>query len=157
MTHSHSVLGAALCGVAILSAPSFAVEMQPGLWELTTKIERAGSVVKRPVRMRCETAEAANAASTQTDLDISRMVKEKLSGASGQDLCKLTDAKNSREMAAWRLQCAGKPDLEQVVTIRFDNPGHYVLVITTSVTALNRTFTTSVLTTEGRHKGECRR
>ena len=148
-------LGATL--VVQILAPAAAVELQPGLWELTTKVDRNGAVSMRPPRSKCITAEKANAARTKTDLDIIAGVKAKLSAPSGRDACKLVDAKNSPDLMTWRLQCtAGSSSAEQEITARFDSPRHYVVVIRSSITFLNKTLT-SVSTTEGQHKGECRR
>jgi hypothetical protein len=104
----------------------------------------------------CITAEAANAARTKTDFDISAGAKARLSTRFGQDACKLTDAKNSRDGFTWRMQCAGSRRAEQEGIARFDNPQHYVLVIKTSLIGPTKTGT-SILTAEGRRKGECQR
>lgn len=143
--------------IAALSVvPAAAVEMQPGLWELTTKVDRDGAVSTRSPRSRCVTAEAANAARNKTDFDISAGAKAMLSARFGQDACKLIDAKNSRDLVTWRLQCTGNPSAEQEGTARFDNLRHYTLTIRTSVTARDKTVI-SVVTAEGKHKGECPR
>ena len=142
--------------LVLAGGPAKAVDMQPGLWELTTKVDRNGAVSTRPPRSRCITPEAANAARAKTDFDISAGAKARLSARFGQDACKLIDTKNSQVLTTWRLQCTGSPRVEQEGTARFDNPRHYVLVIRTSMTVLNKTLT-SVLTTEGQHKGECPR
>lgn len=130
--------------------------MQPGLWELTTKVDRDGAVSTRSPRFRCVSAEAANAARTKTDFDLSGGTRAMLSARFGSDACKLIDARNTRDMMTWRLRCTGSPRAEQEGTARFDNPRHYTLIVRTSMTAADKTVT-SVATTEGRHKGECPR
>jgi len=146
----------ALAVVMLFAASAEAIELQPGLWELTSKIDRNGTVSTRSPHSRCITAEAAKAARTKTDFDISAGNKVRLSGRFGQDACKIVDRKNSRALMSWRLQCTGSPRVEQEGTARFDSPRHYVLVIRTSITAQDKTFT-SVLTTEAQYKGECQR
>jgi hypothetical protein len=139
-----------------LRLPAHAVEMQPGLWELTTTLDDYGTVSKHPPHRHCVTAEDAKAASSRSDDAIGDMLKGKLGADDIHKLCKVTEAKNISGLARWRVLCAGTPDLEQVVTARFDGPRHYTLVIKTSMTARNRTFT-STRTTEGYYKGECQR
>lgn len=145
--------GTALIAVSF-GLPAAAVEMQPGRWELTTKVERDGAVSTRRPRSRCISRQAANAARDRTDLEIAAIVTSRPSAPLDKDACKVTDVKNSQDLMTWRLQCTGSPSVEQQVTTRFENPRHYVLVIRTSMTVLNKT-STSVLTTEGRHTGEC--
>lgn len=136
--------------------PAAAIEMQPGLWELTSKVDRNGAASTRPPRSLCVTAETANAARARTDFDLSGGAKAGLNARFGRDACKLVEAKNSQDLMSWRLQCTSSPSAEQEGTARFDNPRHYLLVIRTSITASNKTVT-SVTTTEGRHIGECPR
>lgn len=143
--------------IAALSAlPAAAVEMQSGLWELTTKVDRDGALSTRSPRYRCVTAQAADAARARTDFDITSGAKAALSARFGRDACKLIDAKNGRDLMTWRLQCTGRPSAQQEGTARFDNPRHYTLIIRTSITTADKTVT-SVVTAEGRHKGECPR
>lgn len=136
----------------VLSAA--AVEMRPGLWELTTQVEQNGAGSTRPQRSRCVTAEAAEAARTKSDFDISAHAKKSLNSRFGRDACKLTDEKNSRDLISWRLQCTGKSSAEQEGVARFDSPEHYTLAIRTSMTSAGKTVT-SVVKVEGRHRGEC--
>jgi hypothetical protein len=136
--------------------PATSAEMQPGLWELTSKVYRDGTVLARSPRFRCITAEIASAARANTDFDLSAGAKAMLSARFGQDACKLTDAKNSENLITWRLRCTGNRSTEQEGTVRFDNPRHYTLTVRTSMTAGDKTVA-SVLTAEGQHKGECPR
>lgn len=138
----------------VLSAA--AVEMQPGLWELTTRVEQDGAASTRPTRSRCVTAEAADAARTKTDFDIAARSKKLLNSRFGQDACKLTDEKNSQDLISWRLRCTGVRSAEQEGVARFDSPRHYTLTIRTTMTSADKTVT-SVVTVEGRHRGECPR
>ena len=141
---------------AMPASPAAAVEMQPGLWELTTKVDRAGIGVTRPQRARCVTAENANAARTATGLDIGTGFRTTLGPSVGQENCKLIDAKNGTDLMTWRLQCTGSTSAQREFTARFDSPRHYVTVTRTSVTVGNRTVTI-ISTTEGQYKGECPR
>lgn len=130
-----------------------AVEMEPGLWQLTTRIDRDGVGATRPRYGRCVTAEQARAARTASALDIDTGFK---AAAAGQESCKLLDAKNGKDLMTWRLLCTGGTSAQREFTARFDNPRHYVAVTRTSVTTGGRTVTI-VTTTEAQHKGECPR
>jgi hypothetical protein len=130
--------------------------MQPGLWELTTKVERDGVAATRPLRARCVTTNSAKAARSATARDIDTGFKSMLGASPAQEACKLTDVRNDKDLITWRLQCAGGTNAQREYTARFDNPRHYVETTKTSVTVNNKTFT-AVETTEGRYKGECPR
>lgn len=136
--------------------PAVAVEMQPGLWEQTTKVERDGAVSTRSPRRKCVTAESASIARSKADFGFSAKAHALLRSRFGRDACKLIDAKNSQYLISWRLRCTGNPSAEQEGTVRFDRPRHYKLTIRTSMTSAGKTVT-SVLTAEGRYVGECSR
>lgn len=136
--------------------PAASVELQPGLWELTGTIDRDGTVSARSPRLRCVTPEAAGAARAGAGFDLGAGARAALGARFGRDACRLTEAVRGETLVTWRLQCGGDPGAEQVGTVRFDGPRHYTLTIRTSLTAGARTVT-SVLTAEGRHKGECPR
>jgi len=133
-----------------------AVEMEPGLWQLTTRIERDGVGTTRPRSGRCVTADQARAARTASALDIGTGFKTALGSSPSQESCKLSDAKNDKNLMTWRLLCTGGTSAEREFTARFDNPRHYVTVTTTRVTTGSKTVTI-VTTTEAQHKGECPR
>lgn len=147
---------AGAASLALMPLPAAAVDMQPGLWELTSKVDRDGVPESRPTRSQCITAEIANAARDRTDFGLGGGATARLNARFGKDACKLVETKNSPELMSWRLRCTGSPRAEQEGTARFDNPRHYLLVITTRLTAANKTVS-SVTTTEGRHIGECPR
>lgn len=133
-----------------------AVEMEPGLWQLTTRIDRDGVGATRPRYGRCVTAEQARAARTASALDFDTGFKTALGTSAGQESCKLLDAKNGKDLMTWRLLCTGGTGAQREFTARFDNPRHYVTVTRTSVTTGGRTVTI-VTTTDAQHKGECPR
>ncbi|MBA7467044.1 hypothetical protein ES707_02239 [subsurface metagenome] len=133
-----------------------AVELEPGLWQLTTRIDRDGVGSTRPQYGRCVTTEQARAASTASALDINTGFKAALGSSPSQESCRLLDAKNGKDLMTWRLQCTGSISAEREFTARFDNPRHYVTVTRTSITTGSKTVTV-VTTTEARHKGECPR
>jgi hypothetical protein len=141
---------------ALCILPATAVEMQPGFWELTSRINRDGVGSTRPVRVRCVTAERANATRSMTDLDVNSGLSATLGASSGRDACKLTEAKSGKDVLTWRLQCTGSPSLTKEFSARVDSPRHYVAVTKTSITLGNKTLTV-VSTTEGHYKGECPR
>ena len=155
----YRLLRRAACVLAALTyfaASAEAVDLQPGLWELTSKVERNGAGSTRQPRSRCITSKAADAARAKSNFDMSAIAKARLSARFGKDACKLVEAKNSQHLVTWRLRCAGSPGAEQEGTARFDDPRHFVVVIRTSITTRDKTYT-SVVTTEGQYKGECPR
>jgi hypothetical protein len=139
---------------ALSYLPAAAVEMQPGLWELTAKIDRDGAVSTHSPRSRCVSAESARAARTRTTFDLGGGAKAMLGARFGEGACRLTDTRNTRNLVSWRLQCTGSPRVEQDGAARFDNPRHYRLMIRTRMTAGDKTVT-SIVTAEGQQKGEC--
>jgi hypothetical protein len=147
---------AAVATFALCATNVHAVEMQPGLWELTTKVYRKYAVSIVRSRPSCITAESTKAARAMGDVDMISVVKGRLKPFFGQDACKITDTINGPQTATWHLKCAGSRSVEQVVIVQFDNPRHYQLVIKTSTVAQDKTRT-SLLRMEGQHKGECPR
>jgi hypothetical protein len=141
---------------ALSGLPTAAVEMQPGLWEVTTIVDHNGAVSTRSPRLKCINAEGPNAAGTNADFGFSADARAMLSARFGQDACKLVEAKNGKDLITWRLQCTGKLSAEQEGSVRFDNPQHYTATIRSSITSDKKTVTSTV-TTEGRHRGDCPR
>jgi len=136
--------GATLLILAAL--PAKAVDLQPGLWEVSGKTERDGVITPRPMRTKCITPEKAK--------DISRRPSIEFSPSRGSESCKTVDSQKTVNGMTWRLQCAGLITAEQTGSFVFDSPQHYTILLKTTATAGRRTQT-STLTVEGRRIGEC--
>lgn len=148
-------VGALLLLAAVpLAAPSWAVDIEPGFWELTGKFESEGQVSNRPPRSRCISAIEAAAARTAEGFALSAGAIARLEGKFGRDACRLVETRNSTEIFSWWLACAGNPGADQTGTARFDGLKHFTLEIRTVVRAGGRSRS-SVVTIDGRHKGEC--
>jgi uncharacterized protein DUF3617 len=132
--------------LAISSLPTRAVELQPGLWEVSGKKESNGVITQRPTRTQCITPEKAKEVSSRTSIE--------LSVSRGGESCKTVDSKKTDTGITWRMQCAGLITAEQTGSVVLDSPHHYTILFKTTATVGRRTLT-STLTTEGRRIGEC--
>ncbi len=146
--------GGVLLVAAIAATPAVAVELKPGLWELTGTVERDGRTAPRPAQSRCITARAAQASRADSlfieDLGALRQLKARL----GEDACKLMDSRNDRTLLNWRVICKGTIMVEQVGNIRAEDPERFEMNVTTRITNGEK-WLTSLVTAEGRYKGEC--
>jgi len=130
--------------LGLTAVPAKAVELQPGLWEMTSKTERAGVVKARPTKTRCITPE-------QVKAFVDRAPYQK----TGTDQsCKSADLKQAGDKMSWRIQCTGKLPMETNASYTFDNPQHDTALFRTTVTIMGKTAS-STLTVEGRRIGEC--
>jgi hypothetical protein len=146
-------------GVAValpIGMPATAVEMQPGLWEVTVKAERGGVTTARPTKTRCITPEQARAAGSRTSIDLNGGTSTALRSRSGGETCKIVQSQKVGDVMTWRMQCAEPMRAEQIGRFAIDNPQHYTIVLKTMATVAQRSVT-STLTTEGRWIGECPR
>jgi type II secretory ATPase GspE/PulE/Tfp pilus assembly ATPase PilB-like protein len=130
----------------LAAMPAQAVELQPGLWEVTSKSERDGVIKQRPTKTDCITPEKAKEASRRTsiELGISR----------GSESCKVVGTQKTDNGMTWRMQCVGPISGEQTGSYVIHSPQHYTAVANTITTAGRRALT-STLTVEGRRTGEC--
>jgi hypothetical protein len=130
--------------LALVGVPAKAIDLQPGLWEISSKSERGGVVKVRPTKTRCITPEQAKEFA-------SRAPYEK---AGISESCKTADLKQTGNATSWRVQCTGKLPMETSVSYTFDTPQHYTAMFKTTVTLMG-TAASSTLTLEGRRIGEC--
>jgi len=137
------------------ASSAHAVEMQAGLWELKTTVERQGVPLTRPLRLICISPEAAKAARDTTSRDISAIITSRPGAPADKSTCTTTDVTNTKDSMAWRVLCASNPGIAHKVETRFDSPRLYRMVLRTKVTLPNETRT-SVTTIDGRYKGECK-
>src|SRR5665647_576087 len=136
---SRVIVGTAILVMAGL--PAIAAEMQPGLWEVTSKSERDGVVKTRPTKTQCITPEKAKEAGSRTSIELNM--------SRGSETCKIVDSKKTDNGMTWRMQCAGPIPAEQTGSSVFDSPQHYTTVTKTTATAARKTLT-STMTAEGR-------
>ena len=130
----------------LTGVPALAVELQPGLWEVSSRSERAGVVQARPAKTRCLTPEKAREAATQTSMDLSK-------GGRGEG-CKTVESRKTDNGLTWRMQCVGLIAAEQTGSFAVENPQRYTAVLKTTATIGSRSLT-STLTVEARRIGEC--
>lgn len=140
------LISAGATSLILAALPAKAVDLQPGLWEVTGKEERDGVITQRPRRTHCITPGQAKEASSRTSVE--------LSVSRGGESCKTVDSQKTDTGMTWRMRCVGPIAAEQTGSFVFDSPQHYTVVLKTTATAARRTLTTT-LTTEGRRIGEC--
>lgn len=149
---SRSVAG--FLAVISASLPASAIEMRPGLWALSTTIDRNGAVATRPSRTICVTAQKAAAARINRLADAVEVLKGKLDARLVGRNCQMFGAKSDAEATRWSLRCAGSSIVEQESRLKFESPDHFVLTIRTSGVVRDAPFAI-VATTEGRRDGAC--
>jgi len=132
-----------------MAAAAQAVDLQVGLWEVSTKSERGGVVTQRPVRTLCIAPDKAKEITAQV---AKALPTDKFS--SRNTTCKIVDLKVGDKEVAWRTQCTGQFPAEQTGRYVVENPQHYTNTVRSSVKVAQKTLS-STLTTEGRRTGEC--
>jgi len=92
---------AAACGLLLASSGLAAdVDMQPGLWEISTKMEMPGMPMQMPARKHRQC-----------------LTRQKMEpNAQGQETenCKITDRKISGNTVSWVIQCRGENAMRAV-------------------------------------------
>ncbi len=132
--------------LGLTAVPAKAVELQPGLWEISTKQERDGAVTQRPTRNKCITSEQAKTISSRAFL----AGEFRLRGRT----CKIIDQHQTDKEITWRMECPGLFPAEQAGRHVVDSPQHYTSELKSSVKLPGKTMS-STLTVEGRRIGEC--
>jgi Protein of unknown function (DUF3617) len=135
---------AGMTSLGLAAMPVQAVELQPGLWEVTSKTARGGVVKVRPTKTRCITPE-------QVKEFVDRATYEK---TSTDQSCKSADLKQAGDKMSWRIQCTGKLPMETNASYTFDSLQHYTALFSTTVTIMGQSAS-STLTVEGRRIDEC--
>ena len=146
--------GILLAVAAVLATPAAAVDLKPGLWELTGAVERDGRSMPRPSQSRCISAKAAQASRIDSafieDLGALRQLRARL----GKDACKIVESQNAPALLTWRVVCKGAIIIEQLGSVRAADPKRFDMDVTTRITNGEK-WVTSRVTAEGRYKGEC--
>ena len=143
-----SLASACAIGVVLIfarSAPASAAEApEPGLWQTTSKSERAGVVRIRPTRTRCISPEQSRDFAARTTRDFNTSLAS----------CQSVDLHKTENGMTWRLACTGALPVGGFATYAFDSPQHYVATIQSGVQFFGMSVR-STLTIEGRRIGEC--
>ena len=136
-------------GLALTVAPVGAADLQPGLWELSSKSDRDGVIAQRPLRKQCITPDKAKQVTEQ----VSRALPKNEFGNRGAN-CKIIDLKTTDQEVTWRTECSGFFPAEQTGRYVVDSPQHVTSEVHSSVKLAQKTLSSTV-TTEGRRIGEC--
>ena len=148
--HGGVLLAAALC----LAAPVRAVDLKPGMWEITGSVERDGRTAQRPAQSRCISVRAARASRDDVSFILDLAGFSKLKARFGEDACRLVESGNSPMRLDWRFICKGDAIIEQRGSIRAQGAERFTMDVTTRMTTGEKWLSSS-LRTEGRYKGEC--
>lgn len=145
-----------LAAAALMATPAAAIEVKPGLWELTGTSVRDGRAVARPSQTRCISERAARASQNNTgfidDLGAMQALKKRL----GDDACRIAESHNDARQMSWRYLCKGSTMVEQLGSIRLDGPDRLDMEVTTRMTTGDK-WISSTVTMQGRFLGECPR
>jgi hypothetical protein len=148
------LLIACIVASSLALSEAVAIEMQPGLWVLTSKSERGGVGQTNPTKVRCISAEESKSAASRTSVALTVRATALLNDRFGKDACKIIESKKTDDGASWLMRCNGITTAEQEGGLKFDSPRHYTSSIRTTVSFQGKTAT-STLTSEGRRTGEC--
>lgn len=132
--------------VAMAGLSAAAVDLQPGLWEISSRSERAGVVTQRPIRTKCITPVQAQTLSRRTFLAGEFRLR-------GQT-CKIVDLHQTDQDMTWRMECPGLFPMVQAGRYVVDSPQHYASELKSSVMLPGKTMS-ATLSVEGRRIGEC--
>jgi hypothetical protein len=148
----------ALAGVILVVAapPVQAIEMQPGLWVLTSKSDRGGLAKSNPTKVKCISTEEAKTAASKTGVNLTERARSVFNDRFGKDNCKLAESSKDDQGVSWLMRCSGVISGEQAGSLKFDSPRHYTAVVKTTVLFQGKSIT-STMTSEGRRTGECPR
>jgi hypothetical protein len=145
-----------LAAAVIMIAPAAAIDVKPGLWELTGTTVRDGRAVERPSQTRCISERKARASRNDSsfiqDLGALQSLRKRL----GEDACRIVEAHNGATQLTWRYLCKGIAMVEQLGSIALDGPDHLEMEVTTRMTNGDK-WISSTVKVQGRHLGECPR
>lgn len=148
--HGAIVLAAALC----LAVPGGAVDLKPGLWEITGSVERDGRVWQRPAQSRCISVRAAEASREDIGFIMDLAGFARLKARLGAEACKIVESGNKPARLDWRFICKCDAIIEQKGILRADDPARFAMEVTTRMTTGDK-WLSSTMRTEGRYMGEC--
>ena len=148
--------GLVLAAANFVALPASALDVKPGLWDVTGTVERDGRTASRPAQSRCISAREVQGARGDGAFIAELGGLSALKARLGEDACTLAEAQNSPRLLNWRLVCKGKVIVQQVGAVRSENSEQFELDVTTRITNGER-WLTSRVTAEGRYMGECPR
>jgi hypothetical protein len=119
---------------------------QPGLWEVTSKKERAGAITEEPNRTQCISAEQSREFGSRSSITAS--------GSRKGLTCSISDWQKFPDGMSWRLRCIGAISAEQEGRYVFTTPRHYTAEFISTVTIPGRRMSSKVMI-EATWIGEC--
>lgn len=149
------LMGGLLCAAAMMpSSSAEAIDVRPGIWDLTRSVERDGRVTILPAQSRCISALAA--ANSREGAEFIRNLGglRSLEARLGPGACKLVEAKNAATLLHWTFICKGKAVVRQEGRVVADDPEHFTMQVRTQMTTGDQ-WLASTITAEARYKGEC--
>ena len=97
-----ATLAVAIAGIFLCSAFAFAgVNLNEGLWEITTKMEMQGMPMQMPARKHTQCLTKENMLKTMVPKEETQ-----------EEACKITDTKISGNTVTWTMKCKGKDAME---------------------------------------------
>jgi hypothetical protein len=123
--------------------PAAAVELQPGLWEISSKTERNGAAGAAQSMSSCLTSDQSKR--------LSEMSPRPQALRQG---CETVDAQKTQDGFSVHVRCQAGVSVDSTTTYVLDSPSHFKGVMTSTVSTRKKTDTTA-LTVEGRLIGEC--
>jgi hypothetical protein len=118
--------------------------IQPGLWKVTSTPQMGGAMAPAQVKMRCLTPNEA------ADVDKTFSPEHRTQNST----CERVEHAMTGTTLSWRLQCTGQLAMDVAGAFNFDTPQHYTAVVTTN-TSIGGQRTSTRVTIEGEHVGEC--
>jgi hypothetical protein len=125
--------------------PVAAAELQPGLWEISSKTERNGIAAAEQSKTSCLGPEQSKKLAEMSPRP------ERLNEG-----CETVDAQKTRDGFSIQMRCAGIASVDSTTLYVFENPRHFTGTMKSTVT-IGQRVVTNTLTVEGRLIGECPR
>lgn len=122
--------------------------MQPGMWEISTRMEMTGmggSMPPQTVR-RCVTAAEVQ--------DLEGAVPAPPPGGNGSMSCDLTDVQRRGDGLRWTMLCTGESRMTATGEVRYDSPEHYTGRVEMQGTMQGQAIRMTQ-EVEGRRVGDC--
>ena len=116
---------------------------RPGMWKVTTRVNREGTTSEPNSQTNCVTA------AQMKDPGQSLMPPD-----TADEKCTRTHYEWTGAKLNWRMQCSGKMAMSGGGDIVFDTPEHYRGKITTTGSINGHDFTSTIML-EGERVGEC--
>ncbi|HTS40549.1 MAG TPA: DUF3617 family protein [Stellaceae bacterium] len=127
------------------SAPA-AISPQPGLWRITSSIERAGTTKPGPTQTTCLTADR-----------IKTMLSTSARPNNQARTCKDTEVKTTKAGVTRHVECPSDYTFDTVTNYVVDSPQHYRGSIKMTIAYKSNPVSSTVTLVEGRRIGECKK